>query len=570
MAVLQVPPIDLSYPSLGGSISSFIESRFVFGPGSLSGQAAVLDDEKRGLIYRMYEVQPPDHRYAGMRRFQRAGVELRKGVAKTEFASWVCGCELHPEAPVRFHHWAEEGEVSPWGYQYFPGEPVGRAVRSPVIPMMAVTEEQVSELAFGVLKFILENCPDEDLFEISKERIVRKAANGTEDGFAVAVSNAPGSRDGARTSFQHFDEPHRLFMPRHRDAHETMLQNMSKRPLEDPWTLYTSTAGQPGQNSIEEDVRAEAEEIAEGEREDPTLFFFARWAGPEHDDLSTLEQRIAAVADATCDQPEAVDGPVGEFGPGQYERIAKDYERKGVDKAYWERVYLNRWRKSGSQAFDMTKVEELQKTPEGVPWESIPKGAFVTAGFDGARYRDATALVITDIATGRQQLLGCWERPENVDDWEVPEIEVTELFDWMMSEFEVWRAYCDPPHWTETVASWAARHPDRVLEWATYRPRIMAGAFRTYVEGIDSGRVTFAQNVHAATFLRHMGNAGRRELKILDDEGAPLAVMQKQDGRLEDKFDAAMAGCLSWQACIDARREGAQARPMAWSPRRIR
>ncbi|MCT7369452.1 large terminase [Mycolicibacterium llatzerense] len=569
MAVLQVPPIDLSYPSLGGSISSFIENRFVFGPGSLSGQQAKLDDEKRGLVYRMYELQPPQHRYGGMRRFQRAGVELRKGVAKTEFAAWICGCELHPEAPVRFDHWAEEGEVSPWGYQYYPGEPVGRPVRSPVIPMMAVTEEQVSELAFGVLKFVLENCPDDDLFEISKERIVRKAPNGTEDGFAVAVSNAPGSRDGARTSFQHFDEPHRLFMPRQRDAHETMLQNMSKRPLEDPWTLYTSTAGQPGQNSIEEDVRAEAEEIADGKREDPTLFFFARWAGQEHDDLSTVEKRIAAVADATCDQSEAVDGPVGEFGPGQYERIAKDYDRKGVDKAYWERVYLNRWRKSGSQAFNMIKVALLFVD------KPIPDGAFVAAGFDGAKFRDATALVITDIQTGWQQLLGLWERPELVDEWEVPFNEVDQAVADMMARYDVWRLACDPPHWTAEVAGWAQKYPDQVIEWFTVRKRPMADAVRAYSEAIDyendpeSAQIRFSANPWREDLVRHLGNAGRKELTLLDDKGQPLWVMQKQDGRLEDKFDAGMAGCLSWTTCLEARRTNAQPRRLMYMPGRI-
>lgn len=569
MAVLQVPPIDLSYPSLGGSISSFIENRFVFGPGSLSGQTAKLDDEKRGLVYRMYELQPQQHRYGGMRRFQRAGVELRKGVAKTEFAAWICGAELHPEAPVRFDHWAEEGEISPWGYQYYPGEPVGRAVRSPVIPMMAVTEEQVSELAFGVLKFVLENGPDADLFDISKERIVRKAANGTEDGFAVAVSNAPGSRDGARTSFQHFDEPHRLFMQRMRDAHETMLQNMSKRPLEDPWTLYTSTAGQPGQNSIEEDVRAEAEEIADGKREDPTLFFFARWAGPEHADLSTVELRMAAVADATCDQSEAVDGLVGEFGPGQYERIAKDYDRKGVDKAYWERVYLNRWRKSGSQAFNMVKVPKLFVD------DPIPDGAFVTAGFDGAKFRDATALVITDILTGWQQCLGVWERPEDVEDWEVPFDEVDQAVDDMFATYDVWRLACDPPYWTAEVAKWAERYPDQVIEWFTVRKRPMANACRAYSEAMDfnedigTAEIRFANNAWRDDLVRHLGNAGRHELKLVDDKGQPLWVMQKMDGRLEDKFDAGMAGCLSWDTRLEAIREGAQPRPKQMMPSRL-
>lgn len=549
MAVLTVPPLDLSFPTLGPQVCAFIEERMVFGPGSLAGQPARLDDEKRGLVYRLYEVYPQGHRLAGRRRFQRAGIELRKGVAKTEMASWVAGCELHPEAPVRCD-----------GFDAY-GQPVGRPVRSPYIPMMAVTEEQVEELAYGVLKYILENCPDSDLFDISKERIVRLGPTGSNDGELVAVSNAPGSRDGARTTFQHFDEPHRLFMPRMRDAHETMLQNMPKRPLEDPWTLYTSTAGQPGQGSIEEDVRAEAESIAKGEIDDPSLFFFARWAGEEHDDLSTVELRVAAVADAT--------GPIGEWGVGQFERIAKDYDRKGVDKAYWERVWLNRWRKSGSQAFNMLKVQELCADDDDVDYPVIPDGAFVAAGFDGARFRDATALVITDIESGRQQLLGCWERPENVEEWEVPEDEVTAQVEDMMSRFEVWRMYCDPPHWTETVASWAARYPDRVLEWFTVRKRAMADAARIYSEAIDSELVTYAANEKRAKLLEHMGHAGRRELTLTDDQGNPLWTLQKQDGRRDDKFDAAMAAVLSWQACIDARREGAKPKPKSWMPRRI-
>jgi hypothetical protein len=543
MAVLIVPPLDLSFPTLGPQIAPFIEERFVFGPGSLQGQPAKLDDEKRGILYRLYEVYPPGHRLAGRRRFQRGGVEVRKGLAKTEFAAWIAGCELHPEAPVRCDGFDADGN------------PVGRPVRSPYIPMMAVTEEQVEELAYGVLKYILENCPDSDLFDISKERIVRLGPTGSNEGELVAVSNAPGSRDGARTTFQHFDEPHRLFMPRMREAHETMLQNMPKRPLEDPWTLYTSTAGQPGQNSIEEDVVAEAEAIAKGENDDPSLFFFRRWAGDEHDDLSTVELRVAAVADAT--------GPVGEWGVGQFERIAKDFDRKGVDKAYWERVWLNRWRKSGSQAFNMIKVQDL--LVPGV----IPDGAFVTAGFDGARYRDATALTITEIETGRQMCVGVWERPENVEEWEVPEDEVTAQVEDMFGRFEVWRMYCDPPHWTETVASWAAKHPDQVLEWFTVRKRPMADATRAYSEAVESESVTFAENPHRDTFIRHLGNTARRLLTLTDDQGEQLWVPCKQDGRLEDKIDCAVSGILSWQACIDARRDGAKPKPKAWAPRRI-
>ncbi|WP_306365450.1 large terminase [Nocardia sp. CC227C] len=544
MAVLIVPPLDLTFPTLGPVLADFIEELCVFGPGSLAGQPAVLDKEKRAALYRLYEVFPQGHPLAGRRRFQRGGIEWRKGTAKTEFAAWVAFCELHPDAPVRCDGFDANGD------------PVGRPVRFPYIPMMAVTEEQVSELAYGVLKYVCEHSPDADLFDAGLERILRKGPDGAADGQAVPVSNAPGARDGALTTFQHFDEPHRLYLPNAKAAHETMVQNLGKRALEDPWGLYTSTAGKPGQGSIEEDLRQEAEAIARGEDDDPTMFFFARWAGPEHDDLSTVDNRVAAIAEAT--------GPVGEYGPGQFLRIAKDWDRKGCDRAYWERVFLNRWRKSGDRAFDANRITDLSED------QRIPDGAFVTLGFDGARFRDCTALVVTDIATGLQQCVGSWQRPLDAAGWEVPEHEVTELVEDVMGRFEVWRAYCDPPHWTETVGAWAARWPNQVEEWWTNRPKYMAYAIREYIEAMDAGLVTFGGTpAQLADLVDHLENAGRKDLNLLDDEGVPLFVLCKPDGRNDMKIDRAMAAVLSWKACLDARKAGAKPRPKVRAPRRL-
>lgn len=557
MAVLIVPPLDLSFPTLGPELASFISERCVFGPGSLAGQPAVLDDEKLAALYRLYEIFPRGHRLEGRRRFQRGGIEWRKGMAKTEFAAWITFAELHPEGPVRCDGFDARGE------------PVGRPVKFPYIPMMAVTEEQVSELAYGVLKYVVEEGPDADMFDSSLERIKVLDDRGKDAGQAVPVSNAPGSRDGALTTFQHFDEPHRLILPSAKHAHETMAANLTKRPLEDPWALYTSTAGQPGQNSIEEDVRSEAEAIDRGDIEEPALMFFARWAGDEHKDLvarpatktdpavtpaEALQNRIAAIAEAT--------GPAGEYGPGQFESIAKQWDRPKADRAYLERVWLNRWRKSGSQFFDLAKVSRLHR--EG---QRIPAGAFITLGFDGARFRDATAIVATDIVTGLQEVLGLWERPPDVAEWEVDEAEVTATVEGAMKRYDVWKLYGDPPHWTETMGSWAARWPDQIEEWWTQRLRPMAYCAREYIEAIDSGSVTFGGDDTGMRdfkpfedFIRHIGNAGARELRLLDDEGKPLYVMQKLDGKQELKFDAAMASTLSWKACLDARKSGAKPR----------
>lgn len=549
MSTLVIPELDLAYPSLGKDLCDFIEERCVFGPGSLQELPAELDDEKRGLTYRCYEIYPKGHALEGNRHHDRCAVELRKGVAKTEWAAWIAFCELHPEAPVRFDGWDAYGR------------PVGRPVMSPYIPMMASAEEQVQELAFGVLKYIIEHCQDQDMFDCSKEQIVRKDRHGRWDGVCVPVSVAPNTRDGARTTFEHFDEPHRLYLPRERLAHETMIENLPKRQLEDPWALYTSTAGQPGQGSIQEDVRSEAEQVSEGRKKDSTLFFFSRWADEKrHKDLDTVEKRVAAIEEAT--------GPVGEWGKGQFIRIAKGYERVGVDKMYWERVWLNRWRKSGASAFDMVKAKTLGSF-EHAPG-IIEKGAFVTVGFDGARFKDATAMVITEIDTGRQQLHALWERPEDAEKWEVDPIELDMVMRQIFDYYEVWRSYCDPPYWVETVAGWSGTWPDQVLEWWTNRPRAMAFTCRAYDEAIDGGQIKFVGTEQKRDdLLRHIGHAGRRDLKLTDEEGVPLWVLQKLNGQEQNKFDACMAGVLSWQARLDAIAEGAKPRGKVGAPRRL-
>jgi hypothetical protein len=536
VALLVVPSLDEApWPTLGGQVCDFLEERSIFGPGSLKGEPYRIDDEFRAQVYRAYEVYPKGHPWAGRRRFKRVGISVRKGLAKTEKLAQLTLVELHAEGPVRCD-----------GFDAY-GEPVGRPVRDPYIPLLAVTVEQVEELAYGALYVIVTEGPDADLFDSSLERIVRLDEHGRADGKAVPLSNSPGARDGARTTFQGFDEPHRLFLPRAVAAHETMVANLEKRVLEDPWGLYVGTAGEPGQGSIAEGIHAEAELIDRGEIDDPQLFYFYRWAKRNYD-MTDLDERIEAVTEAT--------GPIGEYGPGQFHSIAKQWDRPKADKNYLERVWLNRWTRSEAQAFDAIRwAEELARPDE------IPAGAFVAAGFDGARFRDSTGIVLTDIATGKQQLWATWERPVDVEDWEVPEHEVTAAWEQIVTRFELWRCYGDPPHWTETYGSWAARWPDQFEEWWTNRTSHMAKAVRAYREGQATAAVTHVSrpgNPTDEAFDRHVAAAGRKDVNLWDDDGTRLYVLSKIH---EDrKFDNAMAGCLSWTAYLDAVKTGAKPR----------
>lgn len=544
MAVLIVPELDKTpWPTLGPQVCDFIEDRCIFGPGSLAGQPAKLDVEARAALYRMYEVYPKGHKLAGTRRFTRVGLEWRKGLAKTEKMAWIAFAELHPEAPVRCD-----------GFDAY-GQPVGRPVNFPYIPLMATSEEQVSDLAYGVLKYVVEEGPDADLFDSSLERIIRLSPTGQNDGQCLPVSTAPNARDGALTTFQGFDEPHRIYSPRQRHAHDTMLANIPKRPMEQPWSLYTSTAGKLGQGSVQEDLRKEAEQIARGKVRDPRLFFFSRFASDGYD-LRKHSERVKAIAEAT--------GPVGEWGPGQFHNIAAEWDRVGADHDYLERVWLNRWVSDNTQAWDADLIDSLAR-----PGEIIRPGRRVTLGFDGARRKDATAIVATDIETGLQQIVGLWEKPEFADDWEVPESEVTDAVATAFQRWHVHALYGDPPYWVDTMGKWAQRWEDRVVEWWTNRHKAMAYLLVEVQEALQSGQLTFGGSEQdCADLVRHYKNAGKRELRIRDDEGNPMWNLKKVDDDQERKFDACMASVLSWAARLDAIKQGADT--VSQVPMRIR
>lgn len=515
MSVLSVPELEAKpWPTLGPLVCQFIEENLVFGPGDLRGSPALLDEEKRGLIYRMYEVFPRDHPKAGRRRFNRCALSLRKGSAKTELASWIAICELHPDGPVRCGGFDKKGN------------PIGVGVVDPYIPMVAYTEEQVEELCYGTLRAILQNCPLGDDFDIGLERVIRKSG----DGKCQPVASSPSGTDGARTTFQVFDETHRMARPKLKAAHRTMLANIPKRKAADAWSLETTTAYSPGEGSIAEDTMRFAQSIVEGKTKDPKLFFFHRQAG-DHHDISTVRGLKAAIREAS--------GPVAEWS--DIDAIAEQWKDPTADPTYLERVWLNRLVQSAERAFDAVRWATLVRKDY-----QVPRQAFITMGFDGSRYHDATALVGTEILSGFQFVIGCWERPENVKTWEVPKHEVDRAVAEAFTTYHVWRFYCDPPYWEETVASWSGKYgEDQVAVWWTNRPKQMAYAIRGFINAIADGSISHSGDER---LRRHIGNAHKHRVPYLDDQGQPLFTIQKERRDSPMKIDAAMAAILSWEA----------------------
>lgn len=523
--MLMVPALEAEpYPTLGPQLCDFIQANLVHGPGDLRGEPARIDDEKRALIARMYEVYPPGHAQAGRRRFRRVALSVRKGSAKTELAAWIAACELHPAAPVRCT-----------GFRR--GRPIGGGVTDPYIPLMAYTEEQSEELAYGTLRVILAEGPLADDFDIGLERIVRKSG----DGKAVAVASAPAANDGARTTFQVFDETHRLILPRQLHAHQTMLANLPKRRLADAWALETTTAFEPGQGSVAEHTMDYARQVVEGKQQDSRLFFFHRQASDKHD-LDTKKGVRAAVLEAS--------GPTASWS--DIDGICEQFDDPTADTAFLKRVWLNIPQITEDRAFDVDRWKALGRADY-----QVAPGALITLGFDGSRTDDATALIATEVETGYQWVVGLWEKPLDVKDWAVPEVDVDAAVQSAFSQWQVWRMYADPPHWDSWIAQWKGRFGDKVvLEWHTWRARPMAFAARAFHEAIVNAEVSHDGN---QTFAAHIGNARKHQTGFMDDRGQPLWRIRKERDNSPHKIDAGTAAILSWEARTDAIAAGATA-----------
>jgi len=525
MSVLMVPSDDIRpWPTLGPLVCAFIEENLVFGPGDLRGLPAVLDEEKRAFVWRIYEVYPADHLQAGRRRFKRVGLSLRKGTAKTEFAAWIAACELHHEAPVRCYGFGKDGS------------PLGGPVRDPYIPMVAYTEEQSDELAYGALKAILEECPLRDDFDIGIERIMRKKG----DGKVVSLSSSPSARDGARTTFQLADETHWWTSQRLIKAHQTMIANLPKRKLADAWALEVTTAPEPGAGSVAESTMNYAKAITEGRAKDARLFYFHRQAADEHD-LTTEKGARAAVIEAS--------GPAA--GWSDIDAIVEMWRDPTTDRTYWERVWCNRLVQSSQKAFDVERWKQLAAKESPVSY-----GDLIVLGFDGSQFRDSTGLIATHVETGYQWVMGAWECPFGRDNWQVPVEEVDAAVEAAFKNYEVWRMYADPPYWQSWVSKWAGQHgDDRVNEWWTNRRKQMSYALENFETDVIGGNVSHDGN---AITERHIANSYRHDLPQRDEEtGKTLWLIRKERSDSPDKIDLAMASVLSWEARTDAIAAGA-------------
>jgi hypothetical protein len=532
------------FPTLGPWVCDWIERNCVFGPGDRLGQPAELDDETRALIYRCYEVYPQKHEKAGRRRFRRAAFSQRKGTAKTEKLAWLAYCELDATSPVRCVGWTKKGD------------PIGGPVTDPYIPLVAYTEEQSDELAYGALRHIIQRSPRANHYDVGLDRIMRKDGSGK----AVSLASSPSARDGARTTFQGFDETHRFTLPSLKKAHRTMIANLPKRFLADAWSLEITTAFGPGEGSVAEDTMEYARQVEAGAKRDATLFFFHRQAGEDiqiynDDNTVNAKELKRAVLEAS--------GPVAAWS--DIDGITEQWNDPTADRPFLERVWLNRLVRATDRAFDGEQWRKLARMDY-----VVPDGAVIVLGFDGSRVDDSTALIAQEVESGFQWGLGLWERPAAAgathvqQDWQVPEEEVNEAVRAAFERYDVWALYGDPPQWTTQMGLWAGEYEGRVKEFWTKHWDKMSEACKAYRNAMQTKDISHGPNgkterdieQHKA-FCRHIGNAHRLLLRSKDEDQQQRWVIVKERKGSPMKVDAAVAGAICNAARSAALGDGA-------------
>jgi hypothetical protein len=100
---------------------------------------------------------------------------------------------------------------------------VGVPVTDPYIPMVATTEEQVEDLAYGAVYAILERAPIMDDYDVGLERILHNGRRGRSRRSPRRRPHATVRARRSSTSMRRTCSRERL-----KEAHATMMRNLAE------------------------------------------------------------------------------------------------------------------------------------------------------------------------------------------------------------------------------------------------------------------------------------------------------------------------------------------------------
>jgi hypothetical protein len=510
------PEVEGEYPTLGYLVGAWIEANCVIPDGNHQSDPFLLTDEMWRFLFRFYRLKA-NARFVESRPsaafYNRGGLLMRpQKWGKGPFAAAICLAEAF--GPVRFAGWDEDGE------------PTGAPHPTPWIQIVTTSEEQTDNTWLALYEMARRG-PVADIpgVDIGVEDI-----NLPSGGKIEPRTSSGKARLGARLTFAVFDETH-LFVESNGGVllASTMKRNIGG--MSGRW-LETTNAYDPSQKSVAQRTHEhKATDVVVDYRPPPRM-------PDEHD-----EEDCLALLEHVYGDSWWVDR----------ERVLTDAHDPGVCPTWPDalRYFFNLIVVGVSDAVDATRWDALVRERDLAP------GDMIAIGFDGSRSQDCTSLVASRVTDGRWFHLKTWN-PADFEDHKVPRTDVDQTLQDAFDAYDVRYFFGDPYRWQEYFDVWAARWPDRIVEFPTNVEKRMDDAivrFQTVLERelTHDGDETLRAHAMQAAIARGRKRAPRPE----EDPSAThhyLRVIPKRD---KGHIDALIAGLLAEAARGQAIEDGA-------------
>ncbi|MCX4572278.1 hypothetical protein OHB41_03575 [Streptomyces sp. NBC_01571] len=454
--------------------------------------------------------------------FRRGQVIMSQKSGKGPFAAAVV--LLEAAGPTVFDGFAQGGEEyrcrdwgcpCGWSYVYAPGEPMAVPQPTPLIQLLATSEDQVANV-YRPLVAMVKHGPLK-AFMKPLEGFVRVGDEGRID----VVTSSAQSRLGNPITFAVQDETGTYTatnkMIRVAETMRRGLAGMSGRSLE------TTNAYDPSEDST-------AKRTHEGHAPDVYRYFPQAPANLSYGN-KVERRRIHKVVYGDCphidlDAIEAEASELAETDPAQAERFFGNRIVAGagawIDHARW----LDR------------------EAPRDVKARTR-----IVLGFDGSDLDDWTGFRAETLdgfqftpTYGPNQLPTVW----NPADYggQVPRLEVDAALAEVMGRYDVVLLYADPPYWESEVDGWADKYGDRVvIRWHTRRVVQMHAAAERLKTDVQKSNTPFEHDGCPITSA-HVRNA--RAAARPQDRYVLRKAAQDQ------KIDMCVTSILAHEAAMDA------------------
>jgi len=536
------PRVPGELPTLGYEVLDWITGMLA-APDHSDYEAFIPYREQEDFILRWYQLDP----VTGRRRYNRGVLGRPRGWGKSPLLAAIACAEAM--GPVVFDGWDADGR------------PVGKPwseVRTPVVQLAAVSEEQVRNTWQPVLEMLRPEAPVHD--HVVGLEVMDTFIALPNRGRMSAVTSSARTIKGARPVFAVLDQSEE-WVPSNGGVKlaNTMRANAAKiggTSLESP------NAHLPGEGSVAEQSAAYWQAIRTGAAKDDGLLYDHREAPPDCD-MAERDSLIAGLRVAYGDSSGHKGGcvihtPACPPGHVDLDRLVSTIWDPAQDVQQSRSDFLNQV-VAASDAWvshpEWGACMDLSKTLD-------PADA-VVLGFDGSRGRargkaDATALVGCRVSDGYLFEVRVWEQPSGPAgrDWAPNPLEVDAVVRDCFTRWRVVGFYADPSGWTEHVARWEAEFHRKLRVRATQNTPIAV-----WPRGKTSGVAAAVEQLRAAIVNREVTHDGSAALTrhVLNARRRPVStgyLIFKAYPDSPDKIDACYSAVMAWKARLDAVAKG--------------